>query len=169
MKTIVNDANILIDLVDLALLPNFFSLKFEFLTTELVLNELYEDQYGCLLPYIENESLAKLELTEEDLLEITSIQAARPNLSEQDCSAFHQAWKNNAILITSDNTLKKFAKKKGLEVHGHLWIFDRMVKAQTITGARAYQKLEELCNNVNPKLGLPKSECEKLIKLWSKE
>ena len=55
MKVIVNDANILIDLVELELLPHFFDLEFEFLTTELVLNELFEEQHSALLPYIDKE------------------------------------------------------------------------------------------------------------------
>lgn len=44
MIVVVNDANILIDLVKLQLLPNFFGLEFEFYTTDLVLDELYDEQ-----------------------------------------------------------------------------------------------------------------------------
>lgn len=54
-----------------------------------------------------------------------------------------------------------------MEVHGHLWLFDRMVEADTITGSRACEKLKELCEIINPKLGLPKSECSKRISKWS--
>jgi len=41
---IVNDANILIDLVELKILPYFFKLEFEFRTTELIMDELLEEQ-----------------------------------------------------------------------------------------------------------------------------
>jgi predicted nucleic acid-binding protein len=157
VKVIVNDANILIDLVELKLLPHFFALEFEFLTTELVLAELFEEQYQSLLPYIDNGTLIVHEMTGDDLTEIYLIQASRPSLSEQDCSAFYQARKNTATLITSDNTLRAFAKAEQLEVHGHLWVFDRMVEANTITGSRACEKLSELCDIINPKLGLPKA------------
>jgi len=44
---------------------------------------------------------------------------SKPNLIEQDCSAFYQAQKENAALITSDNTLRKYAQSNSLEVHGH--------------------------------------------------
>jgi hypothetical protein len=50
---IVNDANILIDLVELKILPYFFKLEFDFRTTELILDELLEEQQKALLPYIE--------------------------------------------------------------------------------------------------------------------
>jgi predicted nucleic acid-binding protein len=168
VKVIVNDANILIDLVELKLLPHFFALEFEFLTTELVLAELFEEQYQSLLPYIDNGTLIVHEMTGEDLMEIYLIQASKPSLSEQDCSAFYQARQHAATLITSDNTLRTFAKEQELEVHGHLWVFDCMVAANTITGTRACEKLSELCETINPKLGLPKGECARRIKLWKK-
>lgn len=168
MKVIVNDANILIDLVELKLLPHFFALEFDFLTTELVLAELFEEQYQSLLPYINNGTLIVHEMTGDDLTEIYFLQTSKPSLSEQDCSAFYQARKNTATLLTSDNTLRAFAKEAQLDVHGHLWVFDRMIEADTITGSRACEKLLELCKTINPKLGLPKDECARRMELWKK-
>lgn len=168
MKIIVNDANILIDLVDLKILPYFFQLEFEFHTTAIILDELFEVQKEALFPYIETGSLIVDDISDEDLIEILLIRATKPNLSEQDCSAFYQAQKDKAALITSDNTLRKFAQANNLEVHGHLWVFDNLVNNEILTGVTAIKKLEELCNVVNPKLGLPKNECQKRIKLWNK-
>jgi predicted nucleic acid-binding protein len=112
MKVIVNDANILIDLVDLRILPCFFQLEFEFHTTAIILDELFEEQKEALFPYIETGQLNVDDITEEDLIEIIRIRATKPNLSEQqDCSAFYQAQKFNAALITSDNMLRKFAQE----------------------------------------------------------
>ena len=168
MKIIVNDANILIDLVDLRILPYFFQLEFEFHTTAIILDELFDEQKEALFPYIDTGKLIVDDITDEDLINILMIRAKKPNLSEQDCSAFYQAQKDNAALITSDNTLRKFAKANDLEVHGHLWVFDKLVDKSILTGKTAVDKLNELCNVVNPKLGLPKNECQKRIKLWSK-
>lgn len=166
MKIIVNDANILIDLVDLKILPHFFQLEYEFHTTEMILDELFPEQKEALVPYIETGSLIIDEITEDDLVAIINIRISKPNLSEQDCSAFYQAQKENAALITSDNTLRKFAQANNLEVHGHFWVFDNLVENGLLTGTRAIEKLDELCNVVNPKLGLPQSECQKRIKKW---
>jgi hypothetical protein len=168
VRIIVNDANILIDLVDLKILPCFFQLEFEFHTTDIILEELFEEQKEALFPYIGSGNLIVDDITEEDLIEILMIRATKPNLSEQDCSAFYQAQKHTAALITSDNTLRKFAQSNNIEVHGHLWVFDNLVNNEILTGITAIKKLEELCNVVNPKLGLPKNECQKRIKIWSK-
>jgi hypothetical protein len=166
VKIIVNDANILIDLVDLKILPHFFQLEYDFHTTEMILDELFPEQKEALIPYIETGSLIIDEITEDDLVAIINIRISKPNLSEQDCSAFYQAQKENAALITSDNTLRKFAQSNNLEVHGHFWVFDNLVENGLLTGSRAIEKLDELCNVVNPKLGLPQSECQKRIKKW---
>lgn len=168
MKVIVNDANILIDLVELKILPYFFKLDVEFRTTELILDELIEEQQEALLPYIETGRLLIEKLSNDELVEIAVIQAIKPKLSEQDCSAYYQAQKHMAILITSDNVLRKFAKSKNIVVHGHLWVFDNLYEQSIITGARATEKLNQLCNEVNPKLGLPKAECTKKIEIWNK-
>ncbi len=53
MKVVVNDANILIDLVKLELLPQFFALGHLFYTTDIILEELYPDQVEQLHKFIE--------------------------------------------------------------------------------------------------------------------
>lgn len=167
MKIIVNDANILIDLVELKILPYFFKLEFEFRTSQFILDELFEEQQEALIPYVETGKLTLDDFSEIDLAVIASIQASKPKLSEQDCSAFYQAKRESATLITSDNLLRKFAKNQNIEVHGHLWVFDKLYNQQVITGARAVEKLNHLCNVVNPRLGLPKLECQKRIEKWN--
>jgi predicted nucleic acid-binding protein len=168
VRIVVNDANILIDIVELKVLPYFFQLDFEFHTTELILEELFEEQREALTPYIETNRLIVATLSEDDFVEIINIRIAKPNLSEQDCSALYQAKKENAALITSDNALRKFAKSQNIEVHGHLWVFDMLVDKKILSGQRAIEKLNLLCQTVNPKLGLPGDECQKRIKSWKK-
>ena len=169
MREAVTDANILIDLVELDLIPHFFDLKIGFLTTQLVLDELLEEQYQSFLPYIDEGKLVVQSLADDDLQEVHLIQSSKSKLSVQDCSAFYQARDKKAILLTSDNILRNYAKMKSLEVHGHLWLFDNMVNQGTITGFNACEKLNELCIELNPKLGLPPEECENRKKLWVKK
>jgi hypothetical protein len=116
MIIVVNDANILIDLVQLDLLSNFFELEFKFHTTDLVLNELHKHQQDKLLPYIEDQVLIVMELS---------------------------------------------------DVHGHLWVFDRMIESSTIMPDEAIDKLDELCFKINTQLKLPVAECEKRKIAWS--
>jgi len=166
VKIVINDANILIDLAELDMLSDFFQLAFEFRTTNLILNELIDEQYKELLPFIESGSIVVDEISIDELGEIIAIRAAKPSLSEQDCSAFHQAKKYNASLITSDNSLRKFAKQNNIEVHGHLWVFDCLVAANIFSGAKAIHKLTELIQSIHPRLGLPENECQKRFNSW---
>jgi len=166
MNIVVNDANVLIDLVKLRLLPHFFGLQLVFYTTDLILLELHAEQVEELRIYIEAGTLRIIELSEDELLEITLIRAEKRQLSEQDCSAIVCARKVDGKLLTSDNTLRKFATRKQLTVYGHLWIFDRMVEENTISPAEAISKLAELRETINPRLSLPKVECDSRIGIW---
>ena len=168
MTIVVIDANILIDLVKLKLLNSFFSLGFRFYTTDLILNELHDNQKD-VMSFIKKGQLIVEEITEFQLVEINTIRLEKSRLSVQDCSAFYHARFLNATLITSDNTLRKFAKDKALDVHGHLWVFDQMVDAYTLDSGLACDKLDELCTTINLKLNLPKKEFELRKEKWQSE
>jgi len=166
MKVVVNDANILIDLVKLQLLPHFFALAWEFHTTSLVLDELYDNQQEAYSAFIDNKRLIIDDLDGDELSVLLDFRLEKPQLSVQDCSTILLSMKTDGLLISSDKNLREFAKCKGLEVHGHLWLFDQMVNANTITPLRAAEKLNELKNIVNPRLHLPEVEYKRRINLW---
>jgi len=167
MRIIVNDANILIDLVELQLLPQFFALKFEFFTTTLILEELLDEQQAQLETYLTKEILIAEEMSATDLESIKTIEKSKPKLSPQDCSAYHQAASKQGTLVTSDNVLRKFAMATNIDVHGHLWVFDQMVAQNTLTPITASQKLTELCDTINTQLKLPKAECDQRHQVWN--
>ena len=166
MTIVVNDANVLIDLVKLKLLPHFFSLNLVFHTSSLILEELHQEQRDQLQEFIDNGNLNVLELSADEISQVIDLQLEKPQLSEQDCSAIICAKKVNGELLTSDNNLRKFAKTKNVVVRGHLWVFDLMIDEQKITGAIAIAKLNELRKVINPKLGLPPHECEMRLNNW---
>ncbi|MFT7072637.1 MAG: putative nucleic acid-binding protein [Patiriisocius sp.] len=166
MIVVVNDANILIDLIKLQLVEAFFNITWEFHSTNLIIeNELYDEQKEQLQPYINSGKLIIQELDVEDMFSIMSIQAQKPQLSDKDCSALHCAKKLNASLVTSDNTLRKFAKTQKVDVHGHLWVFDALLQHNCITPQTAIDKLTEL-NTINSKLNLPENHCKARIEIW---
>lgn len=166
MRIVVNDANILIDLVKLKLLSHFFALELKFYTTDLILNELHEWQIEEYKHFINMNKLAIIELSEIELIEIQHLRNEKRQLSEQDCSAIICTKKLDGSLITSDKILRNFAVSKNMVVVGHLWIFDKMIEEETITPLLAINKLTELRELVNPRLNLPKSECESRIEKW---
>ena len=163
---VVHDANILIDLVKLELEPYFFLLDMEFHTTNLILEELTEVQQNALLPYIKEGCLAIHTCTVDDLIHIQRLATEITSLSTQDCSAWWLADTLKGILLTGDNKLRKTAKERHLPVHGHLWLFDRMVDAALLSKKQAAEWLYQLCTHVNPKLGLPKAEIDRRTRDW---
>ena len=168
MKVVVNDANILIDLVKLQLLPHFFGLGWEYHTTSLIFDELYEDQQEAFAPYQDKGVFIVADLDAKELGKVLELQIEKPQLSEQDCSALFYTMKTSGILLSSDKNLRDFAENKKVDVHGHLWIFDVMVAQKCISPTRAAEKLEELINVINPKLRLPDHECKRRIGFWGK-
>ncbi|CAN5261823.1 hypothetical protein BH23BAC1_BH23BAC1_50310 [soil metagenome] len=164
MIVVVNDANILIDIIKLQLLPQFFSLPMKFYTTSLILDELYDEQVELLNGYSDKGILNIVDFTAEELIEIALLQTEKRQLSDKDCSAIVCAKKVKGSLITSDNTLRKFALKKQIIVRGHLWVLDNLISETKISGSIAINKLAALCDTINPRLNLPKSECDSRIR-----
>lgn len=119
-------------------------------------------------PFIEEGTLIAEDMSPKDLEIIRTVERSKPTLSQQDCSAYYQAKEKQGTLITSDNSLRKFAESKTVDVHGHLWIFDIMIEQQVLTAISASSKLQELTEEINPRLRLPKLECDKRHKAWNK-
>lgn len=165
MIVVVNDANILIDLIKLKLVDSFFNINWKFHSTSLIIKELRDEQQQRLNPYIDNGKL--IIIYDFNLEDIVAIRSQKPKLSDADCSALHCAQKLNASLITSDNVMRKCAKELNVEVHGHLWVLDELVKHNYIDTVTVINKLKEL-NAINPKAGLPQKECNDMIEKWKK-
>jgi len=112
-------------------------------------------------------------LSSELVEEIYQIQAALldserkyRDLSINDISAFVLAKHLGIILITSDMPLRKFAEKQNVEVHGTLWVLDKLVEEYKLIapnhGANALIKI------LKSKSRLPQDECEDRILKWQK-
>ena len=168
MIVVVNDANILIDIIELEILDEFFSLDFQFCTTDLIIYELNVEQSKALETFIERKCLNIETFSNDEMNKINEINIKHPGLSKQDVSAFYQA-KNieNSILVTGDKSLRKYAKSEGICIHGHLWVFDKLIENKLLTPNNAINLLTKLCDEINPKLGLPYNECKKRIEFWS--
>lgn len=167
IKVAVTDANIFIDLYNLGLTNSFFNLELEIHTTSAVLYELYSEQQEILQAY---QSVGRLEvhnLQEQDFIEIYNANYSK-SLSQADKSVLHIANKINACVLSSDKTLRNYAKNKEIEYHGMIWIFDKFVETAIITPKEAKSKLNQLiASNFlfrnNQKLV---EEIEKRLKIW---
>ncbi len=165
MKIAINDTNILIDLMKIDLIDEFFRLDFEFITTNLIIAEFeIEEQQNIINELIKQEKLYIYNLLFDELLEIQSIKnKSSKKLSFEDCSVWYLAKKKDAILLTGDNLLRKKATNDGVSVNGILFVFDCLVENEIITKQLASEKLTQLIS-LNPRL--PKNKCEERLNLW---
>ena len=103
-----------------------------------------------------------MQTSDKDIIELYKLQAIAKGLSIEDCSVYFHADKLDAMILSGDNKLRKFAESNKKEVHGILWIFDKLVSAEIIIKGIAFKKLEQLMK-INKRL--PGLECQKRLKL----
>ncbi len=146
MRLAVTDACIFIDLYNLALLDQFFSLKLEIHTTIDVINEMYPAQKLSLDRFVIEKKLIVHIITENDKLIIRRHPYSRA-LSEADKSALHVSGTLNACILSSDNLVRKTARKYGIDCHGILWIFDQLIESGILREKEPAIRLNSLSLN----------------------
>lgn len=166
MKIAINDANILIDLMKIDLIDEFFRLNFEFITTNLIVAEFeIDEQQNTINKLIKQEKLYVYNLSFDELLDIQSIKnKSSKKLSFEDCSVWYLAKKKDAILLTGDNLLRKRAISDGVSVNGILFVIDYLIENEIITKQLAFEKLTQL---ISLNTRLPKNECEIRLNSWN--
>ena len=169
-KIVVNDTNVFIDLYEVGLLEDFFSLPWEVHTTDLVMLELQrEGQHETVARYKADKRIVVPVFEAKELLEIGNMYQQylnRTNLSLTDCSVWYYAKVNKYILLTGDRKLRTASTYDGVEVHGVIYVFDCLVEYDVISRQIAVEKLQQLFK-INPRL--PKEDVEKRINLWKAE
>jgi predicted nucleic acid-binding protein len=143
MKIAVTDACIFIDLFDIQLIHEFFRLNLDIHTTIDVFNELNDVQKQLLKAYELGGKLTLHSISEMDRNEIQVLKVSKA-LSSADKTALFLAIKFDAMLLSSDQALRKTALQHLLECHGILWVFDRWVENEILSGLNAIEKLQDL-------------------------
>ncbi len=159
----VTDANIFIDLIQIELLDHFLDLDLEVWTVHEVLGELDLESEKLLRKKI---SKGNLNLGTIQLDSIPIIAKSTPaRLSVADKAVIVYSLDIKAMVLTGDNLLRKTCESMGLEVHGILWILEKLVSENIIKTSRAAKALQKLLEE-NPRL--PLEECNALLKKWAK-
>lgn len=165
MRIIINDANILIDLVHLDLMNEFIKLELDLKTTDVVFDELNDDQKVIIEAYIYSKHIDLITIEKEDDFEsIMTILESSSGLSFEDCSVWHYANKLKGILLSGDGKLRKQAMANGISVKGILYVFDQLLVHEIISFELAIVKLEQLYE-INPRL--PIQSKNERIASWS--
>lgn len=169
-KIVVNDTNVFIDLYEVGLLEEFFSLPWEVHTTNFVMLELLkEGQHDTIAKYKADKRLNVPVFEAEELMEIGNLYQQnlnKINLSFTDCSVWYYAKVNKYILLTGDRKLRTVSVFDGVDVHGVVYVFDNLVELEIISRQIAIEKLQQLYAINNR---LPKEEIDKRINKWRAE
>lgn len=165
-KIVVSDTNIFIDLINVDLLDGFFGLPWEIHTTDMRVQELIKsDQYDAITLLEKRGHLIVKKFKGEELAQLARMKLERPtsNASIQDCSVWKLAKDLDCALLTGDNKLRKVVQNDNIEVHGILYLFDKMLEHKIMDNETAIDKLQSLYN-INSRL--PKEDIDKRITLW---
>lgn len=165
-KIVVSDTNIFIDLISVDLLDGFFCLPWEIHTTDMVIDELTRsEQHEAIEQFRQNGKLNIKSFDSEQLLQIVKMktECQTSNASIQDCSVWKLAKDLNCALLTEDNKLRKVVQNDNIEVHGILYLFDKMLEHKIMDNETAIVKLQGLYS-INTRLH--KEEIYKRIALW---
>jgi predicted nucleic acid-binding protein len=164
MRIVVQDANIIIDLIECGVFELFFRLELEVLTTSIVLAEITEAaQKKACQAVIDQKALHVVKISTIEYLRLQSQNL--PGLSVPDRSVLELAEAEEASLLTGDGKLRRTAKSSDIDVRGILWIFDQLVEGELLLPADAHVKLIELRQR-NQRL--PQRDIESRLRAWSR-
>ncbi len=168
MKIAVSDACIFIDLFELNLISFFLALPLEIHTSFDVFQDLHLHQQQFLQTYLSAGKLSIHILTMEDKLKILNTHYPK-GLSEDDKTVLYLAEALNALVISGDKAVRLQAKKRAIEYHGMLWIFDQLLSSSAISRGDACLRLKKLIvtnplYQINAQIVI---EVDQRLKLWS--
>lgn len=143
-KTIIKDACILFDLIQLELLDSFFELDFLVYTSTHVLEEVLDtNQKSLINRHIQLKNLIIDDNFNDDF--VFELRLEFRGLSITDCTLVDLAIRKKALLLTSDKSLGKVSKSFRLEVHGLLWVIATLKKNGIISAREAIKSLRLYC------------------------
>jgi len=158
VNIVVQDANILIDLLNAELLDLFFQLPCDNHITDLVLAEIQTPKLSAS----QKSKLTSHSLDPTELNEVLGLRQDAHKLSIPDCSVvwLSQQLGLSTILLSGDSQLRRFAESQKIKVCGLLWVFDELVNHGYVSPKKMASILQ------NSAFRLPHDECEKRIEMW---
>lgn len=128
MALLISDANIFIDFEDGGLLEAIFRLPESVGVPDVLFEDELSDQHGQLIDY----GLVLVQLGDEAMDRVITLAGRYRKPSRLDLVALVAAEQEGCPLLTGDRNLRLAAEAEGIEVHGTLWLGERLVSAQVI-------------------------------------
>jgi hypothetical protein len=162
MSFLVSDTSVIIDLDRGNLLEPAFAIDDEFVVPDLLFERELDGEFGARLRRlgIQIESLDGAEV-----VHATRVGRADRRLSVADSFAFALAHSRQWTLLTGDGALRALAEGEGLEVHGMLWIVDRIEVAGLCDHSTLHASLTKTA--AHPRCRLPRREVDQRLRRYS--
>ena len=161
MIVLVADTSVLIDLEHGGLLQVVFVAGLTLVVPDLLYEKELANRNG---PYLQTLGLAVVDLAPTEMSLAQELKNSRTGLSLSDCYALACATRPGHSLSTGDQKLRKAAEDRGVEVHGVLWILDRLAQAG-VAKETLIQGLEAIRDH--QKCQLPKDEIAARLTKWT--
>jgi predicted nucleic acid-binding protein len=159
MLLLISDANIFIDIEVGNLTSVIFQLPFQFAVPDILFELELRQQHSHLL-----EAGLKIKTLSADSLQmVESLTLKYPRASMIDHATLSLAIQEHCPLLTGDRDLRIAAQKEGVEVHGTVWIVEKLLEQKLILQqqARASFTSMQVKNS-----RLPWGDIEKLLTSW---
>lgn len=160
MRLVVTDANIIIDLDAGGLLEEIFRLPgMEFCTPDVLYLEELAEHYG-VLPGL------GLKVVSQPAEAVEYVAQLRPRYrgpSTNDLFALAMARNFACALLSGDLALRTAAEAEGVEVHGTLWLVERLLQAHIVSLDRVVAAYDAMKRDGSR---LPWGEVEAQIARW---
>ena len=156
MAILVSDANIFIDITASNLTRTMFQLGDTIATPDV----LYQEELQQHHPELPGLGLRIEQLASEGIAEVVRLSTTYTGLSSSDLFALALAKTNDWTLLTGDRNLRQAADAEAVEMHGTLWLVERMVTTRVVSVERAEAAFELMRENDRR---LPWDEVDELI------
>lgn len=157
MAILVSDANIVIDLEVSGALRELFQLADSIATPDVLFEEELSHHHPELLDY----GLRVVPLSDTAVAYVEEVRARHVAPSTNDFFALALARFQSWPLLTGDSKLRQVAEIEGVEVHGTIWLIERMVIEKVISLHRAEQCFRLMRENGRR---LPWAEADALLR-----
>lgn len=105
-------------------------------------------------------------LSGEELPRITELNARHPSPSPKDLSTIVVAEDEKGIFVTGDGPLRRAVEEEDRDVHGVLWVLDRLVDQAIIPPPRAATALNTMVSHGSR---LPEKEVDRRLRRWERD
>ena len=162
MKLIITDTNVFFDIITIDALPEFFALDFEICTTDFVVSEiLLSHQREQVESFIRAKKLIVFELSIDEIDSIRNFKTTRFFKGITDKTVLWKSHQLKCPLLTGDKKIRNEAEDLNIEVHGSIWVIQKLITDEVVSKQAGTVLLEKLkASNTN----LPHNEIDKLIR-----